>query len=149
LELTASQRELLYSVRRAVLATIRSNGRPRLVPCVFSAAGIGDQVVLYTPLDEKPKSLDDPRQLGRVRDILARPQVSLLVDRWSEDWTELGWLRLDGRASLLEPGASEHHAAARLLRDRYAQYGQHGLEGRPIIRVEVESVSGWSASAAP
>jgi PPOX class probable F420-dependent enzyme len=146
LDLTAPQRELLLAARRAVLATIRSNGRPRLVPCVFSAASIGDQVVLYTPLDEKPKSIEDPRRLGRVRDILARPQVSLLVDRWSEDWTELGWLRLDGRAVLLEPGASEHLAAAQLLRHRYPQYGQHVLEERPIIRVEVESVSGWSAS---
>ena len=62
-----------------------------------------DLPVLYSALDEKPKSVADPRELGRVRDILARPSVSVLVDRWSEDWSELAWLRLDGNALLIEP----------------------------------------------
>ena len=52
--------------------------------------------VLYTPIDDKPKRSDDPMALARVRDILADPRVTVLVDRWDEDWTRLAWLRCDG-----------------------------------------------------
>ena len=63
-----------------------------------------------SPLDEKPKRSADPHDLARVRDVLARPAVSLLVHRWDEDWSRLGWVRLDGLAdsSTSAPG----HAAA-------------------------------------
>ena len=33
-------------------------------------------------LDEKRKRVSDPHRLARVRDLLARPQVTLLVDRY-------------------------------------------------------------------
>ena len=152
--LTPAQRALLNSARRAVLATSATNGRPRLVPIAFAVAGGDDAPLLYSALDEKPKSVADPRDLARVRDVLARPRVSVLVDRWSEDWSELAWLRLDAMATLLEPTDSgrptdsdraEHNLAVGLLRARYPQYAGHNLEGRPILRLQVERVVGWSA----
>ena len=96
--LTPAERELLATARRATLATTAADGRPRLVPVCFV---ILDDVV-WTPLDEKPKVVDDLRSLARVRDILDRPGVSLLVDRWSEDWSELAWLRIHGRATVVD-----------------------------------------------
>jgi PPOX class probable F420-dependent enzyme len=118
------------------------------VPCAFAFAEDEGGLTLYSALDEKPKSVADPRDLARVRDIVARPSVTLLVDRWSEDWTDLAWLRLDGTGTLLEPtdtAASEHARAVGLLRARYPQYATHNLESRPLIRVSVERTSGWSA----
>lgn len=147
--LTPAQAQLLESARRAVLATVRPDGRPRLVPMTFSFVADGDLLVLYSPLDEKPKSVADPRRLARVRDILQRPAVSVLVDRWSEDWSQLAWLRLNGTAILLEPGvdtAVEHGRAVSLLRARYAQYAGQRLESRPLIRIDVERVTTWSAA---
>ena len=123
------------------------------MPITFAAdiTGHSQRLVLYSPLDEKPKTVDDPRTLARVRDILARPAVTVLVDRWSEDWTHLAWLRLGGTATLLEPGGeagdSEHTHAVALLRSRYDQYGDHALEARPILRIEVERVVTWAAQA--
>lgn len=140
---------LLADARRAVLATTRADGRPRLVPLAFAADQAASPLVIYSALDEKPKSVADVRQLGRVRDLLARPQVSVLVDRWSEDWSELAWLRLDGTAEMLDPAdagaAAEHAHALSLLRGRYAQYATQDLEGRPVIRITVERVASWSA----
>jgi hypothetical protein len=78
--LTPAERELLVATRRATLATIAPDGAPRLVPVCFVV--IGD--VVWSPLDEKPKAVDDVRSLARVRDIRERPTVALLVDRWSE-----------------------------------------------------------------
>ena len=134
--------ELLARARRAVLATISADGTPRLVPITYAFA----DGVIYTALDEKPKSVADPHDLARVRDIVARPQVSVLVDHWDENWTKLAWLRLIGRASILESGAAEHAVAISLLRERYPQYADHRLEARPIIRIAVQHTKSWSAS---
>jgi len=145
--LSPLERQLLTGARRAVLATLAPDGRPRLVPITFAADFQHD--VVYTPIDRKPKSVADPRRLARVRDILARPQVNVLVDEWSEDWRELRWARVDGAATLLDPAdpadAGEHAHAVGLLRDRYAQYAEHRLEDRPIIRIAVDRVVSWAA----
>jgi PPOX class probable F420-dependent enzyme len=103
---------------------------------------------MYSAIDEKPKSVADPHDLARVRDIGTRPRVAVLVDRWDEDWSRLAWLRLEGVATLLEPADEsdgEHSLAVGLLRERYPQYATHDLETRPVIRIAIDRVSGWSA----
>jgi PPOX class probable F420-dependent enzyme len=109
----------------------------------------GPAPVLYSPLDEKPKSVADPRSLARVRDILARPAVAILVDRWSEDWTRLAWRRAAGRATLLDAGAEAANAdratTIEALRAKYPQYRSHRLESRPLLRIELERVTTWGA----
>jgi PPOX class probable F420-dependent enzyme len=148
--LTDEQRALLHRTRRAVLGTASPSGRPRLVPIAFAVVEAGPDLTVYSALDEKPKTVGDPRDLARVRDIRARPQVALLVDEWHEDWRRLSWLRLDGHATLLEPddaGAREHAAAVAVLRERYPQYAAHSLEDRPMLRVRIDGVTGWSAAA--
>ncbi|MEO6350356.1 MAG: TIGR03668 family PPOX class F420-dependent oxidoreductase [Candidatus Limnocylindrales bacterium] len=141
--LTDGERLLLEEARHGVLATIATDGRPRIVPFVFAAfTGRSKSLVLYSALDEKPKSVSDPRSLARVRDILERPRVSVLVERWSEDWSQLAWLRLEGQATLLEPG-DEHTRAVALLRERYTQYASHNLEPRPVLRIGVERAVSW------
>ena len=141
--------ELLAEARRAVLATTRADGRPRLVPIAFATDPAPTQLVIYSALDEKPKSVADVRRLARVRDILARPAVSVLVDRWSEDWSELEWHRYDGHARLLEPStaadSAEHARAVALLRARYPQYAAQHLEDLPVIRIAVDTTAGWRA----
>jgi PPOX class probable F420-dependent enzyme len=147
--LTAGQLEFLAEARTATLATIAPDGSPRLVPVCFVAGGSPARPVLYVPLDEKPKSTDDPRNLARVRDILRRPAVALLVHRWSEDWSELGWLRLRGDASLVEPGddPTPHATVIAQLRAKYPQYRSQRLEERPLIRIDVTGASSWGTLA--
>jgi PPOX class probable F420-dependent enzyme len=145
--LTPLEREFLAAARRAILATVDSDGLPRLVPICFVLGNPLAALRIYTPLDEKPKRSADPHELERVRDIVARPDVSILVDRWSEDWAQLGWLRLQGEASLIEPGESpanaEHTAAVTALRAKYPQYATHRLEARPIVRIVIERSRSW------
>jgi PPOX class probable F420-dependent enzyme len=147
------QRALVVAARQAVLATTGPTGRPRPLPVCFvlldrpDATGVPSVTRLYTPLDEKPKRSADPRSLARVRDILARPAVSLLVARWDEDWSRLGWVRIDGLAVLVEPPAtrdgSEHAAAVAALRAKYPQYLRQALERRPLIRIEIQRTIAW------
>jgi PPOX class probable F420-dependent enzyme len=144
--LSSAEAALLHGVRRAVLATIRPDGTPRLVPIAFVATtGDDGSLVLWSSLDEKPKADGDPRELARVRDILARPRVEVVVDRWSETWAELAWLRLRGAARLVEPGAVPD-GVVDALRQRYPQYGEHDLAGRPMLAIGIDAASSWFAS---
>jgi PPOX class probable F420-dependent enzyme len=133
--------DLLAEARRASLATIDAHGRARLVPICFVLIG----EVMWSPIDEKPKSVTDPRALARVRDIQARPAVTVLVDRWSEDWSKLAWIRIRGHATLIE-GADVPVDVAGALRLKYARYADHDLEHRPMLRLSIERASSWFAT---
>ncbi|MCC7088944.1 MAG: TIGR03668 family PPOX class F420-dependent oxidoreductase [Chloroflexi bacterium] len=126
---------LLQECRVARLGTIAPDGRPRLVPVCYAVSG-GAMVVA---VDEKPKR---GGRLARLRDIARDPRVTLLVDRYEDDWTRLAWLRIEGRAAVLERGAG-HPAGLEALRARYSQYGEMGLEALPLIVVTPERVVGW------
>lgn len=147
--LTATERRFLDAERRAILATTAPDGRARLVPVCYALTDRVDRIgrpVIYTPIDEKPKRTDDPHAVARVRDLFVLPEVTLIVDRWDEDWSRLAWLRLYGSGELLEPQTheiSEHAAAVAALRARYAQYATHDLATRPIIRIGIERVVSW------
>jgi PPOX class probable F420-dependent enzyme len=141
--LNPAELAFLVAARRAILATISPDGRPRLVPVCFMVDAV-DGVRILTPIDDKPKSTDDKRALARVRDIRERPEVSFLVERWDEDWSRLAWLRLDGHAALLEPGDVGPDAAQR-LREKYPQYVTHALESSPMIAIDVERAKSWGA----
>lgn len=152
--LTDLERRFLADARRAVLATTDPRGRPRLVPICHVLGATDDghgRPRLYTPIDDKPKASPDPRALARVRDLLAVPDAVVLVDRWAEDWTQLGWLRVYGRAELLEPEApnrealGEHAAAVSALRAKYAQYREHRIDVRPIIRITLDAAKSWGS----
>jgi PPOX class probable F420-dependent enzyme len=150
--LSPDERRFLAEARRAILATIDAAGRPRLVPVCFAVSddAATEPPVLHTPLDEKPKRMTDPLRLARVRDIAARPSVSILVDRWSEDWADLAWLRAYGEAVVLAPGdratAKERSVAIAALRAKYPQYAGHDLPARPLIRVVLTRAISWAAS---
>ncbi len=84
----------LRSIRRAVLATIAPNGRPRQVPICFAVVEIGDRALIYPALDEKPKRGTDPHGLARVQDLIVRPGVSPLCP--SATARSMRWPRIIG-----------------------------------------------------
>jgi PPOX class probable F420-dependent enzyme len=140
--------DFLSSAPTATLGTIAPSGLPRLVPICFvvASAWANDAIRIYSPIDDKPKASGDPLRLARVRDIVERPRATLLVDRWSEDWGRLFWIRMDVVASIVGPGGPdgrEHDAAVGALRAKYPQYEAHRLEERPLLRFVVERVVTW------
>ena len=140
--LSDAARDLLVNARVAHLATSDQYARPHAVPIVFVFT-IG---VLYTPLDRKPKRDDDWHALRRVRNIETNGRVAIVVDRYDEDWSRLAWVMVEGVATILESG-EERDAAAALLLAKYAQYETLPLDGRPIVRVEIERASEWSSGS--
>lgn len=72
-------------------------------------------------------------------------RASVVVDVWSEDWTQLRYVLLEGPAEVLETGAEREHAIA-LLEAKYAQYVRLPLGDAPVIRVTVERRREWSGA---
>lgn len=120
----------------ARLATVSPDGMPHLVPVVFA---LRDDVV-YTAVDAKPKTT---QRLRRLANIETNPQVSLLVDHYADDWTQLWWVRADGIARVVAGDDAER--GIRLLTERYEQYRTQPPAG-PVIAIRVEHWSGWQAA---
>jgi PPOX class probable F420-dependent enzyme len=120
----------------ARLGTVAPDGTPHLVPVVFA---LRDEVV-YTAVDAKPKTT---QRLRRLANIERHPQVSLLVDHYADDWTQLWWVRIDGIAAIHHDG-NALHAGHDLLRAKYAQYQSVPLNG-PVIAVAIQRWSSWHA----
>jgi PPOX class probable F420-dependent enzyme len=121
----------------ARLATVTEAGRPHLVPVTFAVDG--DRI--YVAVDAKPKST---RNLRRLRNIRANPQVAVLADRYDDDWAALWWVRADGRAVILDDPRQMTGPVA-LLAGRYPQYRELPPAG-PVIEITVERWTGWAAA---
>ena len=119
------------------LGTADGAGYPHVVPVCFAIGGN----TVFIPIDEKPKR-GDPRDLKRLRNILENERVCLMIDRYAEDWSDLGWVMLRGRARV-ERVAAELHTAIELLRARYHQYREMALEQRPMIVIDVDLCTSW------
>ena len=120
----------------ARLGTVRPDGRPHLVPVCFALDGD----VVVSVVDDKPKRSTRLRRFDNVR---ANPAVSLLVDHYNDDWTQLWWVCVDGTARVLEAG-TEHARAIDLLVAKYAQYGALRPAGSVLV-IAVEAWRVWSA----
>jgi PPOX class probable F420-dependent enzyme len=133
-------RNRVASARVARLATIDDDGRPHLVPIVFALDGD----TLYSAVDSKPKR---SRTLRRIENARRRPDVTILVDHYEDDWARLWWVRLRGHARVLDGGA-EAEQALELLRAKYEQYADDPPTP-PVLAVEIEASRGWSATREP
>jgi PPOX class probable F420-dependent enzyme len=134
--LTDQQRAFLATQRVARLATADAAGRPHVVPVCYAL--IRDKV--YFTIDEKPKK--KPRELKRLANLRANPFAALVVDRYDEDWSRLGWVMVRGAAEILESGA-EHDQAQAALRERYPQLAAMRIEALPVVAVRIERASSW------
>jgi coenzyme F420-0:L-glutamate ligase/coenzyme F420-1:gamma-L-glutamate ligase len=131
----------LAGQRVARMATADAEGRPHVVPVCFAF----DEQRFYIALDAKPKSVS-PTRLKRVRNITANPHVSLLVDTYTEDWSQLRYVMVNGTAELEAPGTQLHTAAMPLLKEKYPQYRTMPIEEQPIIVITPTSSHTWSGN---
>ncbi len=134
----AEARRRFEAASVARLATVDARGQPHLVPIVFAL----ERETIYSVVDTKPKRT---MELKRLQNVRSNPRVSLLVDHYDDcDWDTLWWVRADGVGRVLEAAEAEARAAMRLLAERHPQQRPAG----PVLAVDVERWSGWSARAA-
>jgi PPOX class probable F420-dependent enzyme len=128
-------RTLFASVPVARLATCDAARRPHLVPITFALDG----GAIVTAVDHKPKRTT---RLRRLANIAANPRVSVLADHYEDEWSRLWWVRADGTARVIEPGAPGHGDAVSRLAERYEQYRERPPSG-PAVAISVTRWSGW------
>ena len=132
-----TMRRLVSTAPVGRLATVRRDGRPHVVPICF----VVTNDVVYSAVDNKPKR---HRHLQRISNVAATGTASLVVDEYDDDWSRLWWVRLDGRARLVDDRAEAERAISSLS-DKYPQYRDQPPSG-PVLAVDVERWVGWSAT---
>jgi PPOX class probable F420-dependent enzyme len=137
-KLSARSLELLTLERVARLATADQYARPHIVPVVF----VYEDPFIFTPIDAKPKSVEDWHDLRRIRNVETNGRASILVDVYQENWSKIAWVRIDGVADILTEG-DDHRHALNLLAGKYKQYEGMPLGDAPVIRISTEHVSQW------
>ena len=135
---------VLHKARIARLATVDSKYRPHLIPVVF----VFCNDLFYLPIDHKSKRAR-PEKLKRVRNIQQNSNVALLIDRYSENWKELFYILIQGKASILGNKYMTNHEKSLshdfhiLLREKYKQYEKIGV-GEYIIMIKPQKAVTWS-----
>jgi PPOX class probable F420-dependent enzyme len=137
LELPPGALRLIRSARVAHLATADSAGQPLVIPICFAFDGKD----FFSPIDEKPKRIS-PQKLKRLRNIEENSQVSLVIDRWDEDWRKLAYILVSGKARIVLSG-QRHRKAVSLLRRKYRQYRSMAIEQRPMIVIRPLNLKVW------
>jgi PPOX class probable F420-dependent enzyme len=135
--LTDDQQWFLDGQRVARLATADSSGRPHVIPICFVVVGN----TVYFSVDEKPKRKRH-RPLKRIANMRENPSVALVFDHYDEDWGQLGWVMVQGRAEELASG-SEHDQAQTSLRARYRQLAGMQIEALPVVAIRIERATSW------
>jgi PPOX class probable F420-dependent enzyme len=135
--LSGSERNFLAARKIGHLATADNRAFPHVVPVCFA---VSDRT-LYITIDQKPKR-SGRAPLKRVQNIERNPNVAVVVDRYDDDWTRLGWIMLRGHAEILNSG-TEHDQAQALLRSRYPQLAAMQIAGLAVIAVRIERVTSW------
>jgi PPOX class probable F420-dependent enzyme len=139
-KISGAVQKILKKARVARLATLDGKNRPHIVPICFAYDG----KLFYTAIDRKPKRVKH-KQLARLRNIRVVPRIALLIDEYDEDWAQLWYILVRGKAKLIPKSAHQEHASAiRKLRAKYPQYA-HGMlaDDAPIIRITPERATFW------
>lgn len=136
---SAEIQRFIMSHQVARLATADTHGQPHVIP--FCYAFDGER--FYFVVDEKPKK-QTGKPLKRIRNILENPQVSLVIDDYADDWSQLAYLLVLGVAQLVE-SETEYATALALLRERYPQYRSMRLlyPANSMVRITPSRVIAW------
>lgn len=132
-ELPTEVQSLVADARRATLGTLDARGRPHLVPISFALRS-GE---IVSAIDHKPKTTT---ALGRVANVRRNHNVTVLIDRYDEQWIRLGWVMVRGTARMEAPGG-----ATGALSARYPQYRSFPPQG-DVIAIAPSSITWWTWS---
>ena len=127
---------MIDTARVARLGLIDDAGRPRVLPVTFAL--VGDDTV-WSAVDQKPKRSPGV-ELARVRWLRRRPEATLLVDHYADEWSQLAWVQLIGRIAILDD--ADPHAE---LLAKYEPYRLRPPQG-PLLRLDIERAVWWRAA---
>jgi PPOX class probable F420-dependent enzyme len=123
--------QLIHAERTCRVATVDEAGRPHVVPVCQAVA---DGKIYFA-------SGSDAR---KIKNLAANPRVALTVDLYSEAWSHLKGVMVQGDAALIDKGPRFRKARA-LLYAKYPQYPDEAeLDESDSVIVEVTPTSVFS-----
>ena len=143
MRLSASASRLLRAGRTAHLATADKSGQPHVIPICF----VFDGKYFFSPIDEKPKRTALSK-LKRLKNIRENPQVTLVIDRYDENWSKLAYVLIFGTARIQLSG-DKHRRVVKLLRQKYHQYRVMAIDQRPMIVIMPKRIVSWGKLGSP
>jgi PPOX class probable F420-dependent enzyme len=108
MRITKKVSKLIARERVCRVATTGADGTPHVVPVCHVLAG--DKIYFG--------SGDDARKVANLR---ANPRIALAIDLYSDDWSQLRGVMVQGTATLIERGPRFKAARDRLY-EKYPQY---------------------------
>ncbi len=124
--------KLLTRERVCRVATVNEGGMPHVVPvCPVLAEG---KVYFASGSDSR-----------KVRNLKANPRLALLVDLYSEDWSSLKGVMVQGTVRLLQRGP-QFRKIRTLLYRKYPQYPEEAAleeSGDTIVEMTPTRLSLW------
>jgi len=131
--------DALSAARVARLGTLGADDSIRLVPICFAIV----DGWLISAVDHKPKRTG---QLRRLDDIIASGTATVLIDHYDdEDWSNLWWVRIRGRATVHAPDDQEAETAVAALVAKYAQYRNRPPSGA-AYRIAIDEITSWRST---
>ena len=127
--------DALQQARVARLGTVGVDGVVRLAPICFA---IVDGWVVGA-VDHKPKRTGE---LRRLNDMETANLATVLVDYYDDDWSQLWWIRIRGRAEVHRNREGEAEAALAALAAKYPQYRKRPTQGA-VYRIAMDDVRSW------
>ncbi len=141
MKLNQKTKTLIKSSKVARLATVDQKSCPYVVPVVF----VFHENSFFIPLDEKTKNVN-PKKLKRVKNIEKNPNVTLLIDKYQNDWKKLFFLMIHGKATVIDGKNSKlMDKIHKLLISKYPQYKKIGI-GNSCIKINPTKVTFWKNS---
>ncbi len=102
----------------------------------------------YGLLHDRREAQENAARLKRLANLRANPRAALVVDRYDEDWSRLGWVMVQGAAEILLAGA-EHDRAQAALRARYPQLAGMEIAALPVVAVRIDHAASWGRLEIP
>jgi PPOX class probable F420-dependent enzyme len=146
--------KFLSECKVARLATLNDEDKTiHIVPIVFA----NDRRHIYFAIDRKPKKTVG--NLRRLVNIRRNPnKVSVLLDKYSENWHKLSFVLIYASAEILSSSKGDHNREVdrvlRALERKYPQYRAGGYLPRPekedifIVRLTPSKIVKWFAKSA-
>ena len=131
MRLTKAQAKMLERERVARVATV-SDGMPHLVPVCHVVVG----GKIYFGSGRKGR---------KVRNVRANPRLALTVDLYSDDWSHITGVMVQGRARVIERGP-RFRGLRRRLYAKYPRYPREAALGESdsvIVELTPTHVFSW------
>ncbi len=140
LKVNQKTKTLIKEAKVARLATVDQKLHPYVIPVVF----VFHENSFFIPLDEKTKTVNS-RNLKRVKNIEKNPNVTLLIDKYQNNWKKLFFLMIHGKAKMIDGNNKLMDKIHKLLISKYPQYKKIGI-GNSCITINPTKVTFWNNS---